>query len=99
MALADEALYGIQSAADLWDMNIPEGDTVLRLRWKDEVLQLPILRNATKFHGLSDRPLAQSSFEGILKPVLSLSGYHGTATVHAIRRALGKKVNGKWPWS
>lgn len=97
MALADKALYGIESAADLWDMNIPDGDDALRLRWKDEALQLPILRNATKADGVTNEPLPQATFERILKSVLKLSGYFGTATIHAIRRSLGKKLDGKWP--
>lgn len=32
MALADKAFYGIESATDLWDMTIPDGDDAVRLR-------------------------------------------------------------------
>ena len=32
MALADGALYGIESLEDLWDMSIPDGDDALLLR-------------------------------------------------------------------
>lgn len=95
MALADKAFYGIESATDLWDMTIPDGDDAVRLRWKDEVLQLPILRKATKTDGVTNQPLPKTMFESILKSVLNLSGYFGTATIHAIRRSLGKKVDGK----
>ena len=95
LALADGALYGIESSEDLWDMSIPDGDDALPLRWKDEFLQLPIVRNATKAHGLTSAPLSKATFERILKSVLNLSGYFGTATIHAIRRALGKKLDGK----
>lgn len=95
MALADGALYGIGSFEDLWDMSIPDGDDALALRWKDEVLQLPIVRNAVKAYGVTNAPLPKATFERILKSVLNLSGYFGTATVHAIRRALGKKLDGK----
>ena len=99
MALADKALYGIESAANLWDMNIPDGEDALRLRWNDEALQRPILRNATKAHGVTDEPLPKATFERNLKSVLNRSEYFGTATIHAIRRSLGKKLDGKWPWS
>lgn len=61
----------------------------------EEVLQLPILRKATKAHGVTNEALPKATFEGILNSVIKLSGYFGTATVHAIRRALGKKVDGK----
>ena len=92
MALADGALYGITSVEDLWDMSIPEYDNALPLHWKDEALETPIVRNATKANGVTNIPLPKATFEAILKSVLNLSGYFGTATVHAIRRALGKKL-------
>ena len=97
IALADGALYGIGSTEDLWDRDILDGDDALPLRWKDEVLELPIVRNAIKAHGVTNTPLPKLTFERILKSVLNLSGYFGTATIHAIRRALGKKVDGKGP--
>ena len=99
MAIGDGALHGISSLEDLWDMSIPDGDEALPLRWKDEVLQLPIVRNATMAHGVTDAPLPEATFNRILKSVLNFSGYFGTATVHAIRRALGKKLDGKQHWS
>ena len=77
-------------------MTIPVGNDVVRLRWwKDEVLQLPIPRKATKNDSVTNQPLPKAIFESILKFVLSLSGYFGTATIHAIRRSLGKKVDGR----
>ncbi|KAL6713000.1 hypothetical protein ACLMJK_009396 [Lecanora helva] len=77
-------------------MSIPDGDDALPLRWKDEVLELPIVRNAIKAYGVTNAPLPKATFERILKSVLNLSGYFGTATVHAIRRALGKKLDGNY---
>ena len=44
--------------------------------------------------GVSEEPLSKKTFDRIIKSVLILSGYFGNATVHAIRRYLGKKVNG-----
>ncbi|KAI9807092.1 MAG: hypothetical protein M1825_005809 [Sarcosagium campestre] len=96
MALADSALYGIESLEDLWDMSIPDGENALPLRWKDEVLQLPVVRNATIAHGVANAPLPKRSFERIFKAVLKSSGYVGTATVHAIRRALSKKLDERY---
>ena len=46
--------------------------------------------------GVSEEPLSKKTFDRIIKSVLNLSGYFGNATVHAIRRYLGKKVNGKF---
>lgn len=33
MAFGDDALYGIKSSADLWEMEIPTGDDALPLEW------------------------------------------------------------------
>ena len=45
-------------------------------------------------HGVTEDPLPKGSFDRIIKSVLQLSGYFGPATVHAIRRSLGKKIDG-----
>ncbi|KAL8706139.1 MAG: hypothetical protein Q9201_000774 [Fulgogasparrea decipioides] len=95
LALADNAIYGIESADDLWQLQIPLGDTELPLRWNDSALALPILRNATMDKGVTEEPLPKSAFDRILKSVLNLSGYYRPVTVYAIRRYLAKKVNGK----
>ena len=76
-------------------MSISDSDEALPLRWKDKVLQLPIVRSAIMAHGVADGPLPVATFNKTPKSVLELPGYFGTATVHAIRRALGKKLDGK----
>lgn len=97
MALADNAIWGIDPFEDLWQLHIPPGEDELILRWKNDAIEaLPILRNATMQHGVTEEPLPKRTFDRILKSVFTLSGYFGNATVHAIRRYLGKKVNGKW---
>ena len=45
--------------------------------------------------GVSDEPLSKKTFDRIIKSVLITSRYFDNATVHAIRRYLGKKVNGQ----
>lgn len=95
LALADKAIFGVNSVEDLWQLQIPSGENELILRWNDSVKGLPILRNATMQQGVSEEPLSKKTFDRIVKSVFKLSGYFGQATVHAIRRYLGKKVNGK----
>ena len=80
---------------DLDDQQIPEGENELILRWNDSALDLPIVRNATMGRGITNEPLPKAAFERIFKKVLEQSGYFGYAIVHAIRRYLGKKVDGK----
>ncbi|MCJ1359649.1 MAG: hypothetical protein MMC33_009651, partial [Icmadophila ericetorum] len=93
LALADKAIFGVNSAEDMWQLQIHPGDNELILRWTDSVKSLPVLRNATMQHGVSTEPLSKQTFDRIIKSVFKLSGYFGHATVHAIRRYLGKKVN------
>ena len=95
LALADKAFWDISSPEDLWELEIPPGEDELLLRWTDSAKGLPILRNATIHHGVSEEPLPKTKFDSIIKSVLNLSGYFGNATVHAIRRYLGKKVDGE----
>lgn len=45
--------------------------------------------------GVTKDPLSQSTFETIFKDIVKLSGYFGDATIHAIRRDLGKKLDGE----
>lgn len=95
LAIADHAIWGVNTLDDLWQLKIPDGDDELPLRWNESVMHLPILRNATMRDGVTNEPLLKRTFDRILKSVLNLSGFFGPATVHAIRRFVGKKVNGK----
>ncbi|KAL9125013.1 MAG: hypothetical protein Q9217_005728 [Psora testacea] len=85
--------YGIDSLDDLWQLQIPPDEDELILRCTDSAKHLSIVRNATMAKGVSDEPLPKATFDRIIKSVLNLSGYFGYATVHAIRRYLGEKVN------
>jgi hypothetical protein len=96
LAFADKAFYKIDSPEKFWQLQIPEGEEALILRWKDSVKGLPILRNATLEKGVSEEPLPKATFERIVRSVMRISGYFGFVTVHAIRRYVGKKLNGKF---
>lgn len=96
LALTDEAIHGIACAEDLWELRIPPGDDVLPLRWADGIDDLPIFRNATPDNGVTEEPLSKYMFDSIVKSVLKLSGFFGDVTIHAIRRYLGKRIDGKW---
>jgi hypothetical protein len=95
MAVTDKAFFGIGSIEELYDQEIPENEDELFLRWNDSVLDLPIIRNATISQGVTNEPLPKQAFDRIFKKVLEQSGYFGKATVHAIRRYIGKKTDGK----
>lgn len=95
LAFADKAFWGIDSPKDFWQLQIPPGENELLLRWTESAERLPILRNATMQQGVSEGPLTKKTFDRIIKSVLNSSGYFGNATIHAIRRYLGKKGNGQ----
>ena len=96
LAIADHAIWGVNTLDDLWQLQIPSGDDELPLRWNDSVIHLPILRNTIIRYRVTDEPLLKRSFDRILKSVLNLSGFFGPATVYTIRRFVGKKVNSKF---
>ena len=61
LALADRAIQGITSAEDLWELQIPDGEDELPLRWTDDAEHLLILRNATMQAGVSEEPLSKAT--------------------------------------
>jgi hypothetical protein len=95
MALADGALYGIESVEDLLKMEIPAGQDEIDLIFKKSVLDLPILRNCTKEKGTTEEIMPTSAFLRIFRAMMKKAGYMCGTSIHAIRRYLGKKVDGK----
>ena len=93
MALADGALFEFRTLADLQEQEIPAGDNEVVLRFKADMLDKPILRKCTKAEGLSDEPMPRCAFSNILRTTLRNAGYTCPASIHAIRRELGKKVD------
>jgi hypothetical protein len=98
LASADKALFGFDSLEDLWQQEIPPGETHVVLRWKESVEELPILRQIKKGIVTED-PWLLSSFTAMFREVLDIEGYSSGAGVHQIRRDLGKKVDSKQPLS
>ena len=96
LAFADKAFYKIDSPEKFWQLQIPEGEESLPLRWTDSVKNLPILRNATLENGVSKEPLPKATFERIVRSVMRMSGYFGFSMIHAIRHYVGRKLNGKF---
>jgi hypothetical protein len=95
MAIADGALYGYKTLADVQAQEIPKRDNELILRFHDSALEQPILRNCTKKDGMTDQPMARDAFSDIFRKMLLGAGYFCSTLFHAIRRQLGKRVDGK----
>jgi hypothetical protein len=94
MAFADNALFGYDTLADLLEQKIPPGEAHMALRWKDSALERPILRKCTMADGVTDEPMPKEAFRDIFKSTLKNSSYLCRTSIHMIRRALGKKVDG-----
>jgi hypothetical protein len=95
MAIADKALYGIESLEDLLKMEIPAGQDELELFFKDTVLDLPILRRCTKEKGTTEEIMPKSAFLRIFRAMMRKTGYFCGTSIHAVRRYVGKKIDGK----
>jgi hypothetical protein len=95
MAIADNVLVGIRSVADLQKLEITSGQNKLPLIYAEGAEENFILRKCSKAEGVTDEPMPKSAFVKIHKSGLINAGYPCGPSVHAIRRSLGKKVDGK----
>lgn len=85
LAIADKAIYGIPILEDLWELRIPCRANEFPFRWSLNIVDLPLLRNAS-INRVSTKPLSKTIFERIIRSTFILSSYLGTATIHALRR-------------
>ena len=93
IAMADGALFGYDTFADLQEQEIPAGENEMVLRFEESMLDKPILRKCTKAGGVTGEPMPRSAFTDILRNTFRNAGYLCTTSIHAIRRQLGKKVD------
>lgn len=95
MALADGALFGYDDLAAVRHQAMPAGKDELILRFKRSALDRPILRKCTKAGGVTDEPMTKAAFLDILRSTLVNAGYLCGASIHTIRRQLGKGIDSK----
>ncbi|KAK9414184.1 putative C2H2-type domain-containing protein [Seiridium unicorne] len=97
LAIADGALFGINSLNDLWQQEIPEGNNEKIYRWNDSWKKIPIARLIDKAGNVSPtKPMSKATFKSIFKDCLQREGYVGEGLsrgLHQIRRQVGKRVN------
>ncbi|EAW09702.1 uncharacterized protein ACLA_039170 [Aspergillus clavatus NRRL 1] len=93
LALADGALWGFTYPEEVFEQRIPEGENELVLSWKDEARDRCIVRSVTA-KGVSEDPLVKEKYQSDLRKILTWISFFITATVHAMRRKLGKAVAG-----
>ena len=75
MAVADSALFGIESLDDLQKLEIPPGEEELILGFKESALDRPILRKCTKEKGTTEEKMPKKAFLRIFAAMMKKAGY------------------------
>lgn len=92
LAFADNALVGIRSLVELWDLEFPPFTNKIPLLWTNCAMQKAILRTVGP-NGVTDEPMSRAAFTRILSTTVKNAGYSCSVTVHAIRRNLGHEID------
>ena len=93
LAMVDRALFVYEISTDLREQEVPAGQKQLILRFRESILDKPILYKCTRADGVIDEPIPKSAFTDILRSNFRNAGYLYTTLIHAIRWQLGKKVD------
>ena len=96
MAVADGALKWLETIADVRSLRIPRDKDVLEIQWKSQAMYQPIFRKCTQKDGVTNEPMPHQHFVRIFRQCLLTAGYNCSASVHAIRRGLGERVDQKY---
>jgi hypothetical protein len=96
LAFADEALVGVGSLSELWNLDFPPNTDKIPLLWTEAAMRQPILRTVTRV-GVTDEPMSRAAFSRIFSATVKNAGYSCSVTVHAIRRYLGHEVDSEFP--
>jgi Protein of unknown function (DUF3435) len=97
LAIRDKVLFGYKSLDDLLEQKIPLGQNELPLRFNDDALDRFIFRRWTLADGITKDKMPKSTFLDIKNRLMRKAGYLCGNSMHAIRRQLGKNVDGKLP--
>ncbi len=94
MGIVDGALFGIEILEDLQQPEIPADQEKLGLTFKPAALDRSILRKCTKAKSTIEGIMPKSAFLRIYRATLENEGYFCGTSIHAIKRYLGKTVDG-----
>ncbi|KAF6819896.1 hypothetical protein CPLU01_12908 [Colletotrichum plurivorum] len=97
LAFADKAMFGFDDLDSLYELQIPEADNEIILRWNEHALDLPIVRGILRDGTITDKQPTENSLRQSFDKALKLAGYVGVSpSVHQIRRHLGKQVDASY---
>lgn len=101
LALADQAFeaQGINSPEDIFRIAVPPYRNSLQLRWKPEMLDIPVFRRTIRtVQGMRispDRALSYDVFNQYLQRLGRNAGLEDPLTPYCIRRGTANAVDGK----
>jgi hypothetical protein len=80
---------------------IPAERNVLRIKWKEEVLNKPFFCNVTNVIGggsiQRDKAFLYAKYRDIFVRLGRIAGFEAPLELYSLRRASGNNINSRWP--
>ena len=100
IGVGQEALRdGFTSVQEIFDLNIPVGRDVLRVKWKKELLHQPFLcdvRNTSEgVRILKEKAFPYAKYRDIFVRLGHVAGFEKSLELYQLRRASGRNINSK----
>jgi hypothetical protein len=88
------------SIQDIFDLNIPAGRDVLRIKWKKELLNQPFLCNVRNTSGgvciLKEEAFPYAKYRDIFVRLGRVAGFEHSLELYQLRRASGRNINSEF---
>jgi hypothetical protein len=94
MAVQDGAFLHFDSLETLKNWN-PDNNEPIPLLWRPSVATEPVLRQVTRFGGLSNSAWTRECFCRLFRAVVVNAGYPEIITIHTLRRGLANRLDSK----
>lgn len=96
LAVTDGAFDGIESPMDFGHIRIKPGQAVRRLRIRESMAKIPILRRLEVNRSISsDKILPAEKFSDLMKELGQRAGYTGEFLPYSVRRGFGNTIDRK----
>ncbi|GFG16438.1 hypothetical protein IFM61392_09507 [Aspergillus lentulus] len=92
MAVQDGAFLHFDSLETLKNWN-PDNNEPIPLLWRPSVAREPVLRQVTRFGGLSNSAWTRECFCRLFRAVVVNAGYPEIITIHTLRRGLANRLD------
>lgn len=95
LAIADNAIKGYDTLDALMKARLPEGRDSWELEWKEEALELPVLRMASAKGVDKSKALTYAALWNQIVPLGYEIGYRDSLKIHAICAGVANKIKGE----